>query len=266
MIWVSPYVGYPDCISVDQGPQFQSDEWKNLLLESGIKLQPSSVESHNALGVGERHHFFLRRIYNKVKTDTPRLSGRQALSLSIKAINDTARPNGLVPTLLVLGVMPRLPIRPHNLPEQVLRMKAIKEARDEAVKLVAQTRLATAVASNAPAAASKDIKIGEEALMFREKPGAKWSGLFMVANIGGKMLTLDSGDRTWMASIDKVKRYQERASEPSNIGASEDAAREEKDCSQQLEEIIGPNDDVPSDSNPISIDEFVVMIISQDDP
>lgn len=29
-VWVSPYVGYPDCISADQGPQFQRDEWKKL--------------------------------------------------------------------------------------------------------------------------------------------------------------------------------------------------------------------------------------------
>lgn len=117
---------------------------------SGIKLQPSGVESHNSLGVGERYHFFLRRIFNKVKTDTPKMSGKQALSLSI---NDTPGPDDLVPTLLFVGVMPRLPIKPHNLPDQVIRMKAMKQARYEAVKLVARSRFATAITSNVPAAA-----------------------------------------------------------------------------------------------------------------
>lgn len=186
VIWVSPYVGYPDCISCDQGPQFQSNEWKNLLHSSRIKLQPSGVESHNALGVWERYGFFLRHVFNKFRTDSSKLSGEQALSLAIKVFNDTAGPNVLVPTILVLGIMPRLPIKAHGLPDQVTRLKAMKDTRDEVVKLVARTRLAMASTSNVPAAADTDIKVGDKVLMFREKPVGKWSGPFVVVYKEGK--------------------------------------------------------------------------------
>lgn len=36
-ILVTPYVGYPDEIAADQGPQFNSSEWKNLLQSVDIK-------------------------------------------------------------------------------------------------------------------------------------------------------------------------------------------------------------------------------------
>lgn len=162
----------------------------------------------------ERYHFFLRRIFIKDKTDTPKISAKLVLSVSIKAINDTAGPNGLVPTLLGFSVMIPLSIRPQNLPDQVIRLKAMKEARDEAVKLVARSRLATAITSNVPAAAVADIKIGDEVLMFREEPVAKWTGPILVQSKDGKILTLDSGDRSWMALIDKIKLYREQDLEP----------------------------------------------------
>lgn len=82
---------------------------------SGIKFQPYGVESPNALGVGERYHTYLRTIANKVQAEKPHNSEKQALSLAVNAIKDTAGPSGLVPTLLVFGIMPRIPVRPHQL-------------------------------------------------------------------------------------------------------------------------------------------------------
>lgn len=46
--------------------------------------------------------------------------------------------------------------------------------------------------------------------MFREKPVGKWIGPNIFSDIEGKLLTLDTGERTIMASIDKVKLYSER--------------------------------------------------------
>lgn len=50
-------------------------------------------------------------------------------------------------------------------------------------------------------------------LLFREKPTAKWAGLFVVVNADGKMLTLDSGDRTRTASVGKVDGYSKHEPE-----------------------------------------------------
>ena len=59
-IWVNPYVGHPKVIHADFGPQFRSVEWKTYLQMNNIKRHTSSVESHNASGVGERYHEYLR--------------------------------------------------------------------------------------------------------------------------------------------------------------------------------------------------------------
>lgn len=113
--WVSTCVSYPECYAVDQELQFQNDWWKNLLQTAWIKLHPSGVKSQNALGVGERYREFLTRTYSKIKTGNPTLFSNQARPLAVKALKDTAGPNGHVPTILVIGLMPRLPINPRNL-------------------------------------------------------------------------------------------------------------------------------------------------------
>lgn len=211
LIWVSPYVGFPDEVATDQGPQFVSAEWKSLLQRSGVRERPSGVESHNALGVGERYHSYLRRIYNKVRTRDPAMDPKYALQLAIKAVNDTAGPSGLVPTLLVFGVHPRIPLLAKELPDNAARMKALHEARKEMVTLSHQSKLRTASRSQVPVAADREYLMGEEVLMFREKPVGKWVGPYLICKKDGKMLTLDTGDRLIRASVDRVKPHLEHA-------------------------------------------------------
>lgn len=152
-IWVSTYIGFPESIAADQGPQFTSSEWKSLLQTAGIRDQPSGVESHNEIGVGERYHSYLRRIYNKVIADDPHIDRNLALQLAAKASNDTAGPSGLVPTLLVFDVLPRIPLVPRHLPGHTSRMKALNEACKEMTRISHMARLKTAPRSNVPAAA-----------------------------------------------------------------------------------------------------------------
>lgn len=195
MVWVSVYIGFPDVIAVDQGPQFESLEWTNLVKAAGITEQSSVVERHNALGVGENYHSYLRRVYHKVIGDDPSLERDLALQLAFKSIKDTAGPSGLVPTLLVFGVLPRIPLMPKDLPDHNRRMRALAEAYKEMTRISHRARLSTALRSNVPAAADMSYEIGDEVLMYRENPVAKWTGLYVVRNVRGKMLTLDSGDR-----------------------------------------------------------------------
>ena len=96
---------------------------------TGIRQNLSGVQSRNALGFGERYHSFLRQIYRMVRHDHPNLDKSYTLSLSVMAMNDTAGYHGLVPTLLVFGVMPRIPITPVDLPNQMVGMRAMARAR-----------------------------------------------------------------------------------------------------------------------------------------
>ena len=59
--WSLPYVGHPEHMHVDQGPQFKSRRWEGLCLLSGIDLTLSEVEEHKSLGESERYHLYLRQ-------------------------------------------------------------------------------------------------------------------------------------------------------------------------------------------------------------
>ena len=205
--WVTKYVGFPDIISVDQGPQFQSKEWKSLMHLAGITFKPSGVESHNAINVGERYHSFLRRIFNKIASSHEDLPPSHLLALSIRAMNDTSGTNGLVPTLLVFGVLPRIPILPSKLPDQVKRLQVMMNARKEMNAIVAKSALSRAMKTNVPSAAKKTFKIGDEVLVFREKPICKWVGPFKIITIDNKMAHLDYNGELKLYSIDKLKKY-----------------------------------------------------------
>lgn len=127
--WVQPYVGHPQVVHVDQAPQLASPIWRALTRSAGTDLAQSGVESHNTLAAGERHHAFLRTIYRKVRADHLSLPQAAALSTAVPAMNQTTSPRGLVPTLLVFGIVPRMPVAPMSLPAQRERMQAIVAAR-----------------------------------------------------------------------------------------------------------------------------------------
>lgn len=98
------------------------------------------VEPHNTLGNGERYHTFLCKIFNKVRDNDTRTDDHHTLHLSLKAMNDFSKPPGLSRTLLVFVFLRRISVRPPQLPDQRTRIRALKLARDEMVKLIATER------------------------------------------------------------------------------------------------------------------------------
>lgn len=119
------------------------------------------MESHNSLGVGEIYHSYLRRVYNKVRSENPTISEPHALQFAVKATNDTAGPSGLVPTLLVFGTLPRIPIAPKELPGNIDMVKSLHDARKEMSLVSIQSKLRTALGNNVPAAADIDVLVGD---------------------------------------------------------------------------------------------------------
>lgn len=85
----------------------------------------------------------------------------------MKSVNDMVGPNGLVPTIIVLGIMPLTPIRPHGLPEQMYRMRAMQDARSEMQKLSSHTRLQVAISRCVPGAAGNEVTAGDELFIYR---------------------------------------------------------------------------------------------------
>jgi hypothetical protein len=133
--WATVYVGYPNTMRTDAGSIFVSPKWKRFADSTKIKLMQSGVEAHNSSGIGEKYHDPLRRVYQNVKKGFPNMSLELALRLAVKAMNDTMGPNGLVPSLLVFGMVPRFPVIDEHIPNQDQRALAMKVSREEYQKL-----------------------------------------------------------------------------------------------------------------------------------
>jgi hypothetical protein len=69
----------------------------------GISLKSVLIEAHNLVGIVERYHRPIRRIYQIISVELPNISKEIALQMAFKAINNIASPNGLILTLLVFG-------------------------------------------------------------------------------------------------------------------------------------------------------------------
>lgn len=139
--------------------------------------------------------------------DFPSLDDDYGLQLAVEAVNDTAGPNGFVPTLLVLGILPRALITPIHLSQQKERMEAMRTACDEMTKTISRRRLSTALDSNVPAATSLDVLVGSEILFHREAPVNKWVGPYQVRDMLGEHVFLEIEGPLVKFSVDKVKQY-----------------------------------------------------------
>jgi transposase InsO family protein len=195
-------------LRTDAGSTFVSPRWKELSNMAGITLRMSGVEAQNSLGIGERMHGPLRRIYNKIRMDYPHIPARTLLKFGVKAMNDTVGENGLVPSLLVFGVIPRYPALNTELPNQKVRMEVIAAAQMEMNSIIAERRIATALAKNIPSAAEHGYAVEDEVLAFLEKESS-WTGPFKVFAIADKILTIQStgGKYKYDFNIQQLKPF-----------------------------------------------------------
>lgn len=140
------------------------------------------------MGVCERYHEPLRRIFKKIVFETPSISPLLALSSACKAMNDTMGPEGFVPTLLVYGMLPRIPIgdQATTTPNQAARMKALSTARSEMEEICANLRLKTAETHDLPPTLlDMQPSPGMQVLVFRRKTQV-WEGPYELDRIDGK--------------------------------------------------------------------------------
>ena len=129
----------------------------------------------------ERYHSIIRRVYHKLKSDHEGLPHEVLLSLAVHAVNNTAGPDGIVPTLLVFGSLPRLPLPAFSsLPlTQQQRFDAMKTARDEMMAITAQRRIREALKTYTRKSQPFIPEEGQHVLVYRE--GTKrFEGPFVV--------------------------------------------------------------------------------------
>ena len=102
----------------------------------GIISKETRTQSHSSLALCERYHSLFKRVYRKLKDEDPAQDRHQRLALSVHAVNSTADPDGLTPTILVFGAVPLIPLPDCSSlpPDEKARFKAMRLARKEMEK------------------------------------------------------------------------------------------------------------------------------------
>jgi hypothetical protein len=114
----------------------------------------------------------LRRAY-QIITEELQGSGTTKelnLQIAVKAVNDTAGPNGLVLTLLVFGAYPRISTLDPPAPTITQQATAVRKAMAEVAKIRAERQVNNALNQrNSPSVkAIHDLPLNSDVLVWRE--------------------------------------------------------------------------------------------------
>ena len=191
--WASVYMGYPNRMRVDQESSIMSKGWEAMASAQGIELKASGVESHNPLGVGERYHHPLRRVFKVLRSRHPNMDPEVLLRYADKGINDTIGPEGLVPTSLVFGVVPTFPTVHADLPAQKERLAALDASRKEMETMETELRIQRALRAKLSPATKYLVEPGVRVLVCRGKTKS-YEGPFTVTKICDKEVHLKVKD------------------------------------------------------------------------
>jgi hypothetical protein len=130
---INTYLGPSNRLIHNAEKNFISTKFRQLANSIAIEVKEVPVEAHNSVGQVERYHARLRRAYEIIqdKLEDKHIDKEIMLQMAVKAINDSAGPDGIVPTLLVFGAYPRLTEIDPPSPSVTKRAEAIRAATKE---------------------------------------------------------------------------------------------------------------------------------------
>ena len=110
--------------------------------------------------------------------------------MAVKALNDSAGPNGIVPTLLVFGAYPQMTESSPPSPSVAQRIEAIHRATKEVQRLYAERQVKDALAMrNGPnTRITLDLPLLSDVRVWREIEG--WIGPFTLLSTEGETCTV----------------------------------------------------------------------------
>ncbi|CCD52037.1 similar to putative integrase [Botrytis cinerea T4] len=251
--WMDTYTGPPDYIIHDAGKNFVSKEFIQYAATMSTKTKSVPIEAHWSIGAVERYHAVIKRAYAIIASELESSTTKEMmLQMAVKAVNDTAGPDGLVPTLLVFGAYPRMADLDPPAPTVLQRQSAIRKAMNEINKLRATRQVSDALSQrNGPSTmALYDLPINSKVWVWREHKG--WTGPHHLLGIRDQICTvkLSSGPTEFRTTQVKphVEEEQDRPQgEPEHIEPvqQEDGGtilQENPDdvTSQEVREVIQP--------------------------
>lgn len=226
----------------------------------GVILKAVPVEAHQSIGVVERYHGPIRRAYHIITAEIKDIDKDMALQMAFKAINDSAGPDGLIPTLLVFGAYPRLTAFDAPSPTISQRAAAIKKAMTEIQKLRAKRQVNDALNTrNGPNTISlHDLPINNQVLVFREGNASQtgsWEGPYKLVSMNGEscVLALPKGHTKFRST--SIKPYY--TSESTELPQEHDHLHQTIQIENPInKQITGSNQDLhPTNKNPVTIQE-----------
>lgn len=132
------------------------------------QLLLSGIEAHSSLGAGKCYYERFRRIFRNIRFTSPTVKPQDLLIISVKATNDTVGEKGLLPSRLILGIIPRFLILSTNLSELKERMEALKMAQLKMNTVAARRRVFVALLRNLLPAGNCSYKVGKDVLVYSE--------------------------------------------------------------------------------------------------
>lgn len=107
------FVGPPDKIIHDAGSNFSSQEFRRNTFSMAITTSKFPVETHNSVDLTKKYHAPIRGAFRVIRGELKEADKELILQMAVKKVNDTAGPDGVVPTFVAFGAYPRIP--PANL-------------------------------------------------------------------------------------------------------------------------------------------------------
>ncbi|KHJ35816.1 hypothetical protein EV44_g3960 [Erysiphe necator] len=155
-----------------------------------ITLKTVPVEAHWSIDLVERYHALLKCSFQIISEELKDLkTGKDViLQMAIKAINDSAGPNGLIPTLQVFGAYPRMCHSDPPNPSIAQRATAIQKAMNEIKKINCKHLVNNALNQRNGLRTEDihDLSLNSEVLVWREAKVGKagrWDGPFKLISI-----------------------------------------------------------------------------------
>lgn len=208
--WSRIYLGPPDFLHVDQGSNFTSQEFRESAEADGIRIIEAPIESPGSISHVERYHAPLRASYLKIRQSLPRSeTDAECLQLAVKSCNDVMGPEGLCPTLLVFGAIPR-PARKTPAADQLERARVLDAAMTEVQKEQSKRRVAFGLKHTHGSKGLEEsenlrkLPAGAPVYVFRQKSNC-WEGPFSFIEITGEtvVVQMPSGRKIFRSTVVK---------------------------------------------------------------
>jgi hypothetical protein len=121
----------------------------------------------------ERYYTPLRQAFKIITKELPRVSKQFVLKIAIKAINNTAGPDGLIPTLLVFSTYPRIATTDTPSFTVIKRGKAITKAIKQIAELHTKRQVTDVLRQQNKLNISNtlDVLISKNVLIYRKDKG-----------------------------------------------------------------------------------------------